>query len=312
MRSIFTVDVEDWFHILDLKSTPDMPEWDFLPSCVEQNFIKLLDIFSEKNVFVTCFFLGWVAEKFPHLVLEADRRGHEVASHGYQHKLVYKMTPDEFYDDAKKSKHIIEDILGKQVKGFRAPGFSNTQNTPWFFEKLMDIGYKYDSSLFPVPRLHGGMKSENLAPFVVDNEIIEFPITLLKLFNSHHCFFGGGYIRHNHYFVIKYMVKKVLNENRPVIFYIHPREIDPHHPRLPMNLIRNIKSYGFLHTTRKKLNQILDDFEITTFDDFINENSALFETDKNSNLIKLYKNAKLIHLYKESPLPVIKDKYVSK
>lgn len=300
MKSIFTVDVEDWFHILDVKSTPSLSEWSSLPSLVEKNFINLLDIFSEKNVKTTCFFLGWIAEKYPHLVTEAYKRGHEIASHGYQHKLVYKMTPEEFYFDSKKSKEVLEDITGKEVLGFRAPGFSNTEHTPWFFETLMKIGYKYDSSLFPVPRLHGGMKCEHLAPFVVEDNFLEFPITLIKLFNTYQCFFGGGYIRHNFYPVIKYMSQKVLEENRPVIFYIHPREIDPKQPRLPMKLIRHIKSYGYLHTTRGKLNKILQDFEVGTAKEFIEKNTFYFATKNESKVINLYKKPSLVKLNKSA------------
>ena len=103
-KCIFSVDVEDWFHILDVPSTPPLAQWDSLPSHVEKNFFKLLDIFSERNVHVTCFFLGWIAEKFPHLVIEAEKRGHEIASHGYAHRLVYELTPEEFQEELKKLK----------------------------------------------------------------------------------------------------------------------------------------------------------------------------------------------------------------
>jgi polysaccharide deacetylase family protein (PEP-CTERM system associated) len=291
MKNIFTVDVEDWYHILDLKSTPEFSRWDALPSIVEKNFYNLLDLFSEKDVKTTCFFLGWIAEKYPHLVKEAVMRGHEVASHGYKHKLVYKMTPEEFYFDAKRSKEAIEDITGKKVSGFRAPGFSTTEETPWFFDLLIKAGYTYDSSLFPIPRLHGGMKSNNLAPFKVTEDFYEFPITLIKLLNSYHCFFGGGYLRHNFYFTIKHMTKKVLNEGRPVIFYIHPREIDSNHPRLPMNAIRYIKSYGYLHTTKSKLRSIFNDFEITTVENFINNYPMAIAPAQKSTLIELNKFA---------------------
>lgn len=197
---------------------------------------------------------------------------------------------------------IIEDIISKEVKGFRAPGFSNTKNTPWFFDTLIKLGYKYDSSLFPVVKNHGGMKTNLLAPFVVKDDFIEFPITLIKLFNQHYCFFGGGYIRHNHYFTIKYMAERVLEEGRPVIFYIHPREIDPYHPRLPMKLIRKIKSYGYLHTTEKKLTQILTDFTLTSFEKFIEENTHLFEFEKESNIIMLDNHKQTKKLYRKSSL----------
>src|SRR5882724_4831986 len=134
-----------------------MSQWDSLPSRVEVNFRKLLDLFSEKNVKTTCFFLGWVAQKYPDLVREASSLGHEIASHGYSHTLVYKMSPEEFYRDSSRSKQILEDITGRAVEGYRAPGFSVTEKTPWFFEKLADAGYRYDASVFPTRRAHGGL-----------------------------------------------------------------------------------------------------------------------------------------------------------
>ena len=126
IKCIFSIDVEDWFHILDLPSSPRPGDWDALPSHVEKNFFRLLDIFSAKDVRVTCFVLGWVGKKFPHLVKEASGRGHEIASHGYSHTLVYQMTEREFYQDAVESKKILEDITGRPIQGYRAAGFSLT------------------------------------------------------------------------------------------------------------------------------------------------------------------------------------------
>jgi polysaccharide deacetylase family protein (PEP-CTERM system associated) len=145
-RAIFSVDVEDWFHILDVPSTPAIESWSELPSRVESNFLRLLDLFGKKSVHVTCFFLGWVGERFPHLVKECVNQGHEVASHGYSHRLIYQMTRDEFYEDAIRSRSLLEDIAGIPVRGYRASGFSVTEQTPWFFEELAKAGYYYDSS----------------------------------------------------------------------------------------------------------------------------------------------------------------------
>jgi polysaccharide deacetylase family protein (PEP-CTERM system associated) len=280
MKCIFSVDVEDWFHILDLPSTPELSEWDSLPSHVEKNFRKLLDIFSEKNVAVTCFFLGWVAQKFPHLVKEASRRGHEIASHGYAHQLVYRMTEGEFFRDAIKSKEILEDIIGRPVLGYRAAGFSTTENTPWFFDALIKAGYRYDSSVFPASRAHGGLKTNQYAPYVVSahsKRLVEFPITVADVLGTPICFFGGGYLRIFPYVLTEAMTVNVLKENRSVIFYIHPREIDPNHPRLSMPLKRRFKSYVNLKTTEKKIGQLLDKFEFTTFERFIANNTHLPE-----------------------------------
>src|SRR5260370_11681539 len=133
MKSVLSVDVEDWFHILEVETTTDFSEWRSLQSTVERNFRKLLDIFSEKDVRVTCFFLGYVAERFPQLVREAYDRGHEISSHGYAHRLIYTMTPQEFLQDARQSKDILENITGQSVLAYRAPGFSVSSETPCFF-----------------------------------------------------------------------------------------------------------------------------------------------------------------------------------
>src|SRR5216684_71795 len=143
MHCILSVDVEDWFHVLDIPASPDLADWDSLPSRVEANFLRLLELFARHDVRSTCFFLGWVAEKYPHLVKEASALGHEIASHGYSHTLVHKMSHEEFDRDIRRSKQILEDISGQEVIGYRAPGFSMTAKTPWFFEKLAGAGYRY-------------------------------------------------------------------------------------------------------------------------------------------------------------------------
>jgi len=275
MKNVLSVDVEDWYHILEVASAPDISEWNSLSSSVERNFRKLLDMFSENNVHVTCFFLGYVAERFPQLVREAYDHGHEIASHGYAHRLIYTMTPESFLEDARKSKDILENVTGRQVLGYRAPGFSVTQDTPWFFDKTLEAGYRYDSSVFPAPRQHGGLETDQLAPYITDNGLIEFPITVASILGQRCCFFGGGYLRLSPYRVVRQMCHKVMNEKRPVVFYVHPREIDPGHPRLNLGLKRAFKSYVNLKTTEPKLRSIMNDFELTTFANFIAENSSL-------------------------------------
>ena len=277
MKSIFSVDVEDWFHILDFPSAPDISQWNSLPSCVERNFGKLLDIFTEKDVRVTCFFLGYIAERYPHLVREAHKRGHEIASHGYAHRLIYTMTPQGFLEDASKSKTILENITGEAVLGYRGPGFSVTKDTPWFFDTILKAGYRYDSSVFPAPRQHGGMDTGQYSPHMVAGQLMEFPITVINVLGQRLCFFGGGYLRLFPYPVVRQMSRKVLAEKRPVVFYVHPREIDPTHHRLPLSRIRAFKSYVNLHSTEPKVRRILDEFEVTTFATFIAENPDFFD-----------------------------------
>jgi len=271
--SIFSVDVEDWFHILDVPSAPPISEWASLPSRVEMNFTRLLDLFDEKNVSVTCFFLGWVGEKFPHLVKEAVSRGHEVASHGYGHRLVFEQTRQEFAADVRRARVLLEDIVGAPVRGYRAPGFSTTEQTPWFFDVLAEAGHEYDSSVFPAPRGHGGLRGSRREPHQLgaDDKLTEIPITVADVMGKPMCFFGGGYLRLFPYWLIRQMSKRVLAEGRPVVFYVHPREIDPSHPRLPMSRKRSFKSYVNLDTTESKIRHILQDFPVTTFENVISK-----------------------------------------
>jgi len=269
---IFSVDVEDWFHILDLPTTPAITEWDTLPSRVERNFLKLLDILGEQGARVTCFVLGWVAQKYPHLVKQAEALGHEIASHGYAHKLIYQMTPDEFFHDARVSKEALESLVGHAIVGYRAAGFSVNASTAWFYEKLVEAGYSYDSSVFPAERGHGGMRYGHREPHRVNcaaGTIVEFPMTVEPILGKPICFFGGGYLRLFPYAVTKHMTGKVLQAGRPVIFYVHPREIDPEHPRLEMNLQRRFKSYVNLRSTEAKIRRLLSDFQVSSFQEFL-------------------------------------------
>lgn len=276
-QAIFSVDVEDWFHILDVPSAPHIEDWAHLPSRVEANLRRLLDLFSEKSAHVTCFFLGWVAERFPHLVKECASRGHEVASHGWAHRLVYQMSRAEFYEDARKSRELLEEIAGAAVRGYRASGFSVTERTPWFFEELAKAGYEYDSSVFPAVRSHGGMANGQRAPYQIGlhgGKLVEVPVTVADLMGTPICFFGGGYLRLFPYWLIRKKALQVLEGGRPVVFYIHPREIDPAHPRLQMSRRRRFKSYVNLHQTESKLRRILEDFRVTTFQEFLSHDAS--------------------------------------
>jgi polysaccharide deacetylase family protein (PEP-CTERM system associated) len=274
MKNILSVDVEDWFHILALDSTPDVLKWSRLESRVESNFHNLLDIFDEVGAKATCFFLGWVAENFPHLVTEAVNRGHEIASHGYAHELTYMKAPVEFAEDIRISKNILEDIAGSEVLGYRTPGFSITPDTPWAFDELCAAGYSYDSSVFPAGRGHGGMRGSDMFPHVIETasgSIVEFPITVIPVMYRRLCFFGGGYLRLFPYALISRMSRKVNDQGRPVIYYVHPREIDLDHPRLDMSRVRRFKSYVNLKSTKPKLERLLRDQVLVPFSRWLDE-----------------------------------------
>lgn len=271
-HSVFSVDVEEWFHILDVPSTPPMGQWEAMESRVEASFGRMLDVFAEKRVRTTLFFLGWVAERHPQLVRTAAAQGHEIASHGYAHELVYKHDRRHFTEDVRRAKGIIEDVAGVCVRGYRAPGFSVTQETPWFFEALAETGHAYDSSIWPGSRNHGGWPGALPVPHLVPTakgDIVEFPISLGSAFGRPLYFFGGGYLRFFPYAVIRDRARAVLKEQRPVVFYLHPREVDPGHPRLPMSAKRRFMSYVNLGTTEPKMRRLFDDLPMTTFGELL-------------------------------------------
>lgn len=265
---VFSVDVEDWFHILDLPSTPPLEQWPTLQSDVVKNTRRMLAIFRQHDVRCTLFFLAWVAERWPDLVKEAVDDGHEIASHGYAHELVYSITEQRFFDDIRKAREIIERAAGTTVLGYRCPGFSVTVETPWFFDRVREAGYLYDSSVWPGSRGHGGLPSAPSVPHVITTrhgQLVEFPISQGSIFGRPMYFFGGGYLRLFPYGLIKRKVAGVLAENRPVIFYLHPREIDPEQPRLPMSLKRRFMTYVGMRTTEPKMRALFRDHKFTTF-----------------------------------------------
>jgi len=272
LQSIFSIDVEDWFNLSGTGLEPPPSEWDGLQSRVEQNLRSLLELLAEGGGTATCFFVGYFAKRFPHLVREAMAAGHEIASHGYHHRLVYEMSPDEFYEDALAARKLLEDISGRAVHGFRAPAFSVTARTPWFFDKLAAAGYQYDSSVFPAHHQTGGIATDKLAPHSIATSagtLAEFPITAVRVLGKPVCFFGGGYLRLFPYPVIRTMGHRALREGRPIVLYVHPREIDPDHPRMPLSRRRKFTCYVNLRSTRPKIQQILRDFQVSSFDSYM-------------------------------------------
>jgi polysaccharide deacetylase family protein (PEP-CTERM system associated) len=232
---------------------------------------------AEGNAKATCFVVGYFAKRFPQIVREAVAAGHEIASHGYFHRLVYQMSSVEFYKDARAARELLEDVSGKPVRGFRAPAFSVTDRTPWFFDKLVEAGYRYDSSVFPAPHQTGGLATGTFAPYTAKarvGAIEEFPITAVRVLGKPMCFFGGGYLRLFPYSVIRAMGRRALGEGRPAIFYVHPREIDPAQPRMALSRRRRFTCYVNLESTRPKIRRILRDFRVTSFDRYMSQRTV--------------------------------------
>lgn len=260
-ENFITIDVEEWFHILNA-DIPKKKEWETLPSIVEKGTYKILEILEKNNNKATFFVLGWIAEKYPKLIKDITNLGHEVASHGYYHKELYKMSEEEWKEDALKSKYLLEDITGTEVIGYRAPGFSSTTYIE-LLKKLADLGFRYDSSLFPAKRETGGNRHFDSRPFYLnqkDTKIYEFPISILKR-GSFSIPLGGGYSRITPTFLLKYSIKKIKGYNGGYfLFYFHPREVLKEQPKLKnLSITKRFKTYVGLRNFDKKI-------------DFLNQN----------------------------------------
>ena len=265
----FSVDVEEWFHILDSDRIPPRSEWNSQPNHVEGNTRRILDLLDRAGVPGTFFTLGWVAERHPDLVREIARRGHEVASHGHEHKLAYQVGRSAFREDTMRSKSILEDLIGEEVLGFRAAGFSITERTPWAFEELASLGFRYDSSVFPARREHGGIRGAPSVPHRIclrgSGSLIEFPIAPLEAGPFRFPFSGGGYLRLYPVPVIRWCLERLLRREIAATIYVHPREMDPNQPRLPLPPFRRFKTYVNIQRFEEKLAALLQGFPTTTF-----------------------------------------------
>jgi len=274
-----SVDVEEWFHIPS-GSDNILPfdQWDQAVQRVQDVLPKMLDIFEENHVTATFFFLGWIAEKHPDLVKQTLRRGHEVATHGYAHRLIYNQTPDEFDKDIYKAKSIIESITGKRVIGYRAPGFSITPQTNWAFDILVKHGIKYDSSIFPGKRFLGHFDEFNKEPTIVKTnygEIIEFPQTIVDFGVLKLSCFGGGYFRLFPKSVFLKMARIIAKTNRPLIFYIHPRDIDKDQPVISFPFLKRFRHYINISKTEQKLKDISGRFDFISFEMVLSDDDFL-------------------------------------
>ena len=274
MINALTIDIEDWFHILDLDNGYRLEDYDKLESRVEKNTETLLKILRDYNIKGTFFVVGWVAERYHNLVRGIYKQGHEIASHGYAHALCYDMSPEEFRGDAQRSIEILEGIIGEKVLGFRVAGTSIRRENLWALDILIDSGITYDSTIYPGIRGHGGLPDAPRFPYYQSTprgrEILEIPASCFSLLGNNVGFAGGGYLRLFPYWLIKRGINEYNRQGHPVTVYIHPREIDPNHPRIEMPLYRRFKCYVNLHTTENKLRSLGRDYRFGRIKDIFN------------------------------------------
>jgi len=268
MKNAISIDLEDWFCVHNLSGVIKPADWDNCELRVRESTERVLRLFNKHQTRATFFVLGWVAERIPDLVKSIDAQGHEIAVHGYNHLLLTEISPKEFEDDLAKALEAI-DRCGVKTRpiGFRAPSFTIVEKTKhWALPILEKHQFKYDSSVFPIG-FHPdyGVADSPLSPYMITDRLHEFPMSCLELFGKRLPFGGGGYFRLFPYAYTKYCLRKVNNNGRPTVFYLHPWELDPGQPRVNnLSLSQRIRHYRNLDQTEKRFERLLGDFEFTT------------------------------------------------
>jgi polysaccharide deacetylase family protein (PEP-CTERM system associated) len=259
-----TVDVEDYFHVSAFDSVVSRARWETFESRVSRNTDRLLELFDRAGVRSTFFVLGWVAERFPALVRRIADLGHEVASHGYNHQLVYMLTPRQFREDVRAARAAIEDAAGLSVAGFRAPSYSVIESSLWTIDVLIEEGFVYDSSIFPIHHDRYGIPDSPRHPYVLrraGGSLLEVPGSTVRLGRVNLPIGGGGYFRQFPYGWTKWGIERVNRvERKPVTFYTHPWELDPDQPRIPVGAATRVRHYRGLDRTAQRLARLLADF----------------------------------------------------
>lgn len=265
MINAISIDVEDWYQVSDFESVAPFSRWDDFESRVVRNTRRILELLGQYDIRGTFFILTWNAERFPELVKEIDAAGHEIATHGYAHRLVYTQTPEEFRADLQRSLHILEDLTGKTVLGYRAPSFSITKDSMWALDVLLELGLRYDSSIFPLRDKLYGIADSYRFPYVVRQQesqnLIEFPMSTVRVRQTNLPLAGGAYFRLLPYAFFRWGMKKLNREGKSTVLYLHPWEIDPEQPRIAARGKRGYSShYWNLQATENKLVRLLQDF----------------------------------------------------
>ena len=268
-----TVDVEDYFHVSVFEGVVPRDAWDRQPSRVEASMGRLLDLLAAHHVKATCFVLGWVAERCPRLVARIAAEGHEIASHGYWHRLVYDQTPDAFRADLRQARDVIEQAAGVAVRGYRAPSFSITRQSLWALDILAQEGYAYDASIFPIRHdrygIPDGPRGVCRLP-AGSTSIVEAPGSTVRLAGANVPIAGGGYFRLLPYaWTRRGIARRNRVEGQPAIFYLHPWEIDPGQPRLAASALGRFRHYRNLDQTERRLRRLLADFTFAPLADVI-------------------------------------------
>jgi polysaccharide deacetylase family protein (PEP-CTERM system associated) len=293
LMNAFTVDVEDYFHVAALSSAISRDSWDRRELRVEGNIERLLGILGERSVRGTFFVLGWLAERHPDLVHRIAAAGHEVACHGYSHQFVYTQSPREFREETLRAKGFLEDTLGHPVLGYRAASFSITRASLWALDVLIDAGFRYDSSIFPIHHDLYGLPGANPEPHRASapsgRTIAEFPMSAAN-------FFGGGYFRILPYWLTQAGLRQInQRRGRPFAFYMHPWEIDPGQPRIQVGAFSHFRHYTNLERCEARLRRVLGDFAFTSMHEALQQHGLLSPERSTATRQRPLATAPLVH-----------------
>lgn len=264
LRNAMTVDVEDYFQVSAFEHHIARSTWDSLPCRIERNLDLILDLFERNGVQGTFFTLGWIAERYPELIRKIVAAGHELASHGFNHGRAHEQTPEEFREDVRSAKQVLEDLSGVQVKGYRAPSFSIGRMNLWALECLEAEGYTYSSSIYPVQHDHYGMPDAPRFRFQPQNvsSLLEIPVTTVRVGKRNLPAGGGGYFRLMPYALSSWCMRRVhRRDGESCVFYFHPWEIDPEQPRQRgIGVKTRFRHYVNLSRMCGRIERLLKDF----------------------------------------------------
>lgn len=267
-----SIDVEDWFHVQNLCDHVQRSNWSTQEYRVEKSMDRMLELLDESNSKATCFILGWVADKSPKLVQRIASAGHEIGSHGYNHKLVSENTKNDFREDVRRSKEKLEDVVQQAILGYRAPSFSITE---WALDILAEEGYAYDSSYFPV-KIHDRYGKLSSIPKGVSvhrfgSGIVEVTLSNLEILNLEIPWAGGAWFRLYPFFMFKAGINRILQNGRPYVFYIHPWEIDPGQPYIKsLDWSKKFRHYTNLNKCEERFVKLLKSYNWQTIENLLN------------------------------------------
>jgi polysaccharide deacetylase family protein (PEP-CTERM system associated) len=276
----FSIDVEDYFQVAALAPAVPRESWPTWEYRVERNTECILNLLAERGVRGTFFVLGWCAERSPGLIKRIASAGHEVACHGFSHQLIYTQTESEFREEAHRSKHFLEDTIGAPVTGYRAASFSITRQSLWALDTLIDLGFEYDSSVFPIVHDRYGIPGAAREPGPIaapsGRTLVEFPMSAASFGGVRVPVSGGGYFRLLPYAVTRAGLRQINErDGQPFTFYLHPWEVDPGQPRVKVGLFSRFRHYNNLHKCEGRLRRLLGEFSFSTMRDVLETRGLL-------------------------------------